>query len=218
MIGATGLIGRAFMQSCVGRDDIDLVAIARNETPLPHGARMHLRLAQTDQWRDVIAEVQPDVLVCALGSTWKKSGKDENTFRSVDHDLVIESARAAHDAGTTHMVTVSAVGADARSKSFYMRTKGEAEAALSKVGFKRLDILQPGLLRGARSNDRRAGERAAIIASPLTDLMLQGKFRRFRSIADTEVADAALELALTKAAGRFTHDNDGIHRAAMRLR
>lgn len=218
LVGATGLIGQAFIRACVGRDDVALTAIARREVPLPDGARMHVRLAETSAWPDVLTDIAPDILVCALGSTWKKSGKDADAFRAIDHDLVVATGRAAHDAGASRMITVSSVGADAASRSFYLRTKGMAEDALGKIGFQRLDILRPGLLRGARSNDPRLGERLAIIASPITDLMLHGKARKFRSVRDAEVAEAALALAMTKAAGRFVHDNDAIHRAAMRLR
>ena len=38
--------------------------------------------------------------------------------------------------------------------------------------------------------------------------------RKYRSIEAGTVAEGALELGLRKAAGRFTHDNDGIRRAA----
>ena len=56
-----------------------------------------------------------------------------------------------------------------RSKAFYLRVKGEVEAALTKLKFRRLDILRPGLLRGRRSDDRRPLERLAMLASPLSD-------------------------------------------------
>ncbi len=104
------------------------------------------------------------------------------------------------------------------SKTLYMRVKGETEDALSKVGFKRLDILHPGLLRGAREGDLRFAERAAIIAAPLVDPLLSGSWERFRSIDAGLVAEAALGLALRRAGGRFTHDNEAMRRAAREWR
>ncbi|MDP4605486.1 MAG: nucleoside-diphosphate sugar epimerase, partial [Erythrobacter sp.] len=162
--------------------------------------------------------VRPRALICALGTTWKKAGRDEAAFRAVDHDLVLATAEAAKRAGVPNMVLVSAAGADARSKNFYMRVKGETEDALSRVGFKRLDILHPGLLRGERTGDLRFAERAAIIAAPLIDPLLSGKWERFRSIDGGLVAEAALGLALRRASGRFTHDNEGMRRAAREWR
>ena len=96
--------------------------------------------------------------------------------------------------------------------------QAETEEAVSRIGFKRLDILHPGLLRGERSGDLRLAERAAIIAAPLIDPLLSGKWEQYRSIEAGLVAEAALGLALRRAGGRFTHDNEAIRRAAREWR
>jgi uncharacterized protein YbjT (DUF2867 family) len=179
---------------------------------------MEMFVAEASKWGDVIDAVRPRALICALGTTWKKAGRDEAAFRAVDHDLVLATAEAAKRAGVPNMVLVSAAGADPRSKSFYMRVKGETQEALTRIGFKRLDILRPGLLRGEREGDLRLAERAAIIAAPLIDPLLSGKWERYRSIDAALVAEAALGLALRRAGGRFTHDNAAIRRAAREWR
>ena len=199
-------------------DEVRIVGIARREVPLPPGARMEMFVAEPAKWGEVLDAVRPRALICALGTTWKKAGRDEAAFRAVDHDLVLATAETAKRAGVPNMVVVSAAGADARSKSLYMRVKGETEEALSRVGFKRLDILHPGLLRGTRTDDLRFAERAAIIAAPLIDPLLSGSWQRFRSIDAGLVAEAALGLALRRAGGRFTHDNEAMRRAAREWR
>lgn len=217
LVGATGLIGRSFIDLAACRGDVRLTAISRREFRLPPGARMEMFVAEPEQWGEVIEAIRPEVLVCALGTTWRKSGRDEAAFRAVDYDLVLESARAAQAHGVQRLIAVSSSGADAKSKNFYLRVKGEAERDLAKVGFKRLDLLQPGLLRGARDGDRRLVERAGILLSPLIDPFLRGNARRYRSMSARTVAEAALALALRRAAGRFKHDNDAILRAARGL-
>lgn len=217
LVGATGLIGRRVIERASTSDAARLVGLARREAPLPTGARMEMFVAQTDKWGEVMQAVRPRALICALGTTWNKAGKDEEAFRAVDHDLVLASAEAAFKAGARNMVLVSAAGADRHSKSRYMRVKGEVEAALSQMGFKRLDILHPGLLRGTRSDDWRLVERLALLAAPLSDALLMGSWRRFASIDARDVAGAALGLALRHAPGRFTHDNDAMRRAAREL-
>lgn len=217
VVGATGLVGRSLIELCVGRADVRLAAIARREMPLPAGATMEMFVADPNKWGEVIEAVRPQVLVSALGTTWRKSGKDEAAFRAVDQQLVLDTARAARAHGVERMITVSSVGADATSKTFYLRVKGEVERDLAKAGFKRLDILRPGLLKGPRGEDRRIGERAAIIASPVADLLLHGTFRQYRSIPGRVVAEGILALALKSTQGRFVHDNDAIRRAARSL-
>lgn len=218
LVGATGLVGRKVIELSSAGDEARIVGIARREATLPPGARMEMFVAETDKWGEVFEAVRPRALICALGTTMKKAGGDEAAFRAVDFDLVLSTAQAAHRAGVPNMVLVSAAGADARSKSFYMRVKGEAEEAVSRVGFKRLDILAPGLLRGERVDDLRLAERAAIVAAPLIDPLLSGKWERFRSIEAAVVAEAALGLALRRAGGRFTHDNEAMRRAAREWR
>jgi uncharacterized protein YbjT (DUF2867 family) len=218
LVGATGLVGRKVIEIASAGDEARIVGIARREAALPPGARMEMFVAEPDKWAEVFEAVRPRALICALGTTWRKAGRDEAAFRAVDQDLVLATAQAARSAGVPNMVLVSAAGADARSKTLYMRVKGETEDALSKVGFKRLDILHPGLLRGAREGDLRFAERAAIIAAPLVDPLLSGSWERFRSIDAGLVAEAALGLALRRAGGRFTHDNEAMRRAAREWR
>jgi uncharacterized protein YbjT (DUF2867 family) len=218
LVGATGLVGRKVIEIASLGDEARILGIARREAPLPPGARMEMFVAEPDKWAEVLEAVRPRALICALGTTLKKAGGDQSAFRAVDFDLVLKTAEAAKAAGVPNMVLVSAAGADARSKSFYMRVKGEAEDAVSRVGFKRLDILHPGLLRGERVDDLRFAERAAIIAAPLIDPLLSGKWERFRSIDAALVAEAALGLALRRAGGRFTHDNEAMRRAAREWR
>ncbi|MEO0589160.1 MAG: NAD(P)H-binding protein [Pseudomonadota bacterium] len=214
LIGATGLIGRTLIEISSAGDVARMVGIARREIDMPQGARMELFVAQADKWGEVLAAVRPRALICALGTTWHKAGKSQEGFRAVDQDLIVETARVAKAAGISNFVLVSSAGADSRSKNFYLQVKGQTEALVTKVGFKRLDILQPGLLRGARAGDRRVKERLAIALSPVIDPLLPTKYAAFRSVEATLVAEAALGLAMRKAPGRFTHDNEAMRRAA----
>lgn len=214
LIGSTGLVGRKIIDSCIGRGDIRLIALARREVSLPNGARMELVVADPANWGAVIDAVRPDALICALGTTWNRAGSDEAAFRAVDQQLVVETAIAAHRAQVRQMVSVSALGADARSKNFYLRVKGEVEKELSSIGFKRLDILRPGLLRGARVDDSRPLETLGQILVPLIQPFMVGKWKPYHSISADVVARAALGLAARKAPGRFSHDYEGIYRAA----
>lgn len=215
LVGASGLIGSALIRLAVGRRDIRLIAIARREIALPRGARMEVLVADPANWGDAIAAANADVLVCALGTTWNKSGKDEEAFRAVDQHLVLACAQAAKDAGIRQVIAISSVGANAAAKNFYLRVKGEVEQALGKMRLTRLDVIRPGLLRGAR-RELRPAERIAMLLSPLIDLFLQGNFTRYRSIRDDVVARAIIGLTKEKAAGRFVFEHDAILRAARR--
>lgn len=218
LVGATGLIGRRLIEITSAGDVARMVGLARRESTLPAGARVEMFVADPSKWKEVLEAVRPRSLICALGTTWKKAGRDEEAFRAVDYDLVIATAEAAHAAGVQNMVLISSAGADIRSKTFYLKTKGQTEKMVSAVGFRRLDILRPGLLKGQREDDLRPMEALARFASPVIDPLLPAKWQMFRSIDVDLVAEAALGLSMRKAAGRFTHDNEAMKRAAREWR
>lgn len=217
LLGATGLVGGEILSACVGREDVRLTAIGRRAAQLPQGARMEQFVADPANWGDVIDAVRPAAVICALGTTWRKAGRDEATFRAVDQQLVLDVARTALARGVERFVTISSVAADAHARSFYLRVKGETDRDLAKLGFKRLDVLRPGFLRGNRGGDRRFKERVAIALSPLVNPVLLGGLKHYRAIDVSLVARGALYCAMRKAPGRFVHDNDAIRRAAQSL-
>ena len=145
------------------------------------------------------------VAVCALGTTRAKAGSDA-AFRAVDHDAVLAFARAAKAAGVTHFILVSSVGANPNASLLYPRTKGEVEAALSAIGFARLDILQPGLLIGPR-DERRPVERFLQWAAPVMDLALP---RDLGSLPAQAVAASIVALMKRSEPGVFRHTNRAI--------
>lgn len=215
LVGATGLIGSRLIAQAVGRSDVRIIAVARREVPLPKGARMEVLVADPANWDDAIAAANAQVMVCALGTTWRNAGKNEAGFRAVDHDLVLACARAAKAAGMAHVILVSSAGADRHARSRYLRVKAETEDAVIKLHLKRLDVLRPGLLVGRRA-EHRPLERFAMLATPLTDRLMLGGARKYRSVKADVLAQAIFGLARERAGGRFIHDHDMLLRAARR--
>jgi uncharacterized protein YbjT (DUF2867 family) len=215
LVGATGVVGTLVMQRAAAMPDLRLAALARRQLETPDGVELHV--SDPAAWREAAERVMPDAVICALGTTWRDAGQDEAAFRAVDHDLVLKVAEGACKGGARRFVLVSSVGASPSAGTFYLKVKGEVEAAVSALGFERLDILRPGLLRAKRGGTRRFGERLAILASPVTDAALHGSLRRYRSIDAREVAAAALQLTRELEPGRFVHEHDAIRRAADRL-
>ena len=104
---------------------------------------------------------------------------------------------------------MTAVGANTNSSVFYSRVKGEVERELSSMHFQRLDVVQPGLLLGNRT-ERRPVETLLKWMAPATDLLMQGPWRRYRSIAAHTVAESLLVLTTRSAPGLYIHQHDDI--------
>jgi len=214
LVWATGLVGMALIAATATHPGVQLAALARREAPLPVGARLEMLVAAPADWPAAIARAQPQVVVIALGTTIGAVGGDRQAFRAVDHDLVVDVARAARAAGTRQVILVSSVGADAAARNFYLSVKGETEAALNAMNFARLDILRPGLLRGKRGGAPRPAERIGQIVSPLIDPLLRGNWAKYRSVQARDVAAAILALAGQQGRGRHVHTSPDIHSLA----
>lgn len=160
--GASGLIGSKLLPRLLADPAFSKV-VSLGRRPV------EVQSPQLEQHRvdfgalDVTGLPAPDVAFCALGTTIGKAGS-QAAFRAVDHDAVIAFARAAHTAGASTFIIVTALGADPQSRVFYNRVKGETENDLRKLGFASLAIAQPSLLLGDRTESRPT-ERATIVAS-----------------------------------------------------
>lgn len=204
LVGATGLVGGRCLPRLL--DDVTWSQV-RVVTRRPTGVR-HERL------EEVVLDLAPerlaassdafagDDLFCCLGTTIKAAGS-QAAFRRVDHALVVEVARLARQGGARRAALVSSVGADASSRSFYLRTKGEAERDVAALGFECLELLRPSFLVGERA-ERRRGEGLAIALSSALAGALVGPTRRYRPIQADTVA-AAMVTALKRGA-------PGVHR------
>jgi uncharacterized protein YbjT (DUF2867 family) len=216
LVGATGLVGSLLADLLLEREEgPEVHALVRRPTGRSH-ERWQESVAPSGRWPELVGALAPDAAVSALGTTMRAAGS-QSAFRAIDFDAVLGLAAAARQAGARRMVTVSSVGADAASRNFYLRTKGEMEAALRALGFERLDILRPGLLRGPRGGERRTGERIGIVLSPIANLFLQGPLDRYAAIDAVTVAAAAQACLSLPAPGTFVHDNRAIRRLAAHL-
>lgn len=163
--GATGLVGRRVVQALADDARVGEVrALVRAGRPTmgadpawPPGVRpCPVDWMQLDAAGDVLAA---DAVVCALGTTIRDAGS-RAAFRRVDHDHVLALARLARGRGARAFGVVSAIGADAGSRFFYNRVKGEMEAGLRAMDWPHLVIARPSLLLGQRRQFRLGEELA----------------------------------------------------------
>lgn len=211
LAGATGLVGGLLADRLLAQG-ATVHALVRRATGRS-AASWHEHVAPREEWPDLARRHAGAVAISALGTTWRAAGS-EAAFRAVDQDLVLAFARAAHEGGAQHFIAVSSVGADPYSRNFYLRVKGEVEEALAAIGFARLDIVRPGLLRGPRGGERRIGERVGIAVSPIANLVLRGSLDRFAAIDAATVAEAMAHLLQEQETGLFVHHNRALRNLA----
>jgi uncharacterized protein YbjT (DUF2867 family) len=188
--GATGLVGRCLLRQLLDTPEYDrVIALGRRTPDLVH-PKLVFVVADFSELEKVTTDLSCDDVFCCLGSTIKRAGSREN-FRAVDHGAVLALAWAARRSGARRFFLVSSLGADATSRLFYNRVKGETEEALQVLGFSTLGIFRPSLLLGPR-REFRLGERVSAGILWLAEPLLLGRLRQYRAIRAEVVARAML--------------------------
>lgn len=169
LLGATGLVGSELLALLLREARISTVtALLRREVHLSDDRKLRTRVVDFDALDRHADTFRADLIFCALGSTMRQAGTQER-FRRVDHDYPLAAAQLGRAHGAHHFLLVSALGADAGSRVFYNRVKGETEDAIRAVGIPSVTIARPSLLTGPRKEFRlgeRVGELIGLLAPP----------------------------------------------------
>lgn len=197
LAGATGLVGRALLHQLLADPMVGEVraltrrALSRSEL-LGRGGHPpgdeRLQVCEIDFERlDRHTELfEVDWVCCAMGTTLRKAGS-RAAFRQVDFDYPFQMAQLARAHGARQLLLVSAMGADADSRVFYNRVKGELKEALSELDYESVCVAQPSLLAGERGEFRLA-ERLGLALGFLMP-------ERFKPVQAAQVAAGLLAVA-----------------------
>jgi len=208
VLGASGLVGGFCLRILVDDPDTSRVlTFGRRELPLLTRAKVTQRVAELGSLTAEDFHGVQDVY-CALGTTIRKAGSQE-AFRRVDLEMPLRAAQEALKAGAEQFIVVSSVGADAESKNFYLRTKGEMERELARLPFEAIHILRPSLLIGKRA-EFRLGEAIAMKIAPALDLLTLGSLRKYHSMRAETVGRAMVAAAKQNKNGTNIYEYQGI--------
>ncbi len=187
LAGATGLVGKPCLRLLLAEPHYEkVVVLARRPTGLRH-AKLEERIIDFERLSEIEPIPEAD-LYCALGTTIRKAGSPA-AFRHIDYDYTLAFASWGLCAGASRCALVSSVGADPDSSNFYLRTKGETERDVAKLGWTAFHILRPSLLVGKRA-EHRTGELLAGAVMRLLQGGFLGPLRRYHPIPAEWVAQA----------------------------
>ena len=216
LLGASGLVG-GFCLEALLEDAVytRIVLLNRRALPIEATPRVTQKAISFDRLSPGDFSGAHDVF-SALGTTIRTAGSEE-AFRKVDVEYPLTAARIAHQAGARQFVLCSSVGADARARNFYLRTKGDLEQEIGKLGFDRFHIIRPSMLLGKRKESR-PGERAMQAVMPLVNTVMVGALRRYRGIPAATVGRAMVAAAGLSRPGTFIYEYDEIVRLGQEKR
>jgi uncharacterized protein YbjT (DUF2867 family) len=193
VFGATGQTGEHLTDLLLVDDRYTTVKLfVRKST-----GKQHSKLVEIVNDLSDVSKIQNEIagndLFCCLGTTIKKAGSQE-AFKKVDYYLPLAIAKAAKTNSVETMITMSSVGANAKSGNFYSKTKGEVEQDIAKVGIASTIFVRPSILLGKRK-EFRLGERIGKAVFSLINPLFIGKLKRYKGIHSETVAKAMIHLA-----------------------
>jgi uncharacterized protein YbjT (DUF2867 family) len=208
LLGASGLIGNHLLQFLLEDERFEnLTAIVRKPLSITH-PKLKQQVVDFNNPAAFKNAIPPaDVIFCCIGTTQKKMKGDKIAYRKIDYDIAVQAAQFAIAAGIKKYLLVSAIGANAKSRNFYLQLKGEVEEAIAAMPFETLGIIQPSLLTGQRA-EKRTGEKIVQVLMPLLNPLLLGSLRKYRSVKAETVAKAMYQISIGTKQGvhRYTYN------------
>lgn len=209
VFGGSGFIGRYVVKRLAEQGARVRVAIRRPDEGLflkPMGAVGQIDIVQANirMPRSVQQAVAgADYVINCVGILHQSGAQKFGAVQARGAEVI---ALCAKEAGVQHMVQVSAIGADAESRSAYARSKAQGEAGV-RAHMPQAAIIRPSVVFGPEDDffNRFASMAALAPALPLVD----GGHTKFQPVYVGDVAEAIVRALTDPAAAGQTYELGG---------
>ena len=152
ILGGTGFVGSSLLNSFAKTDNIVTIITRNREKNKRLLVYPNIKLIQADVYNndDLIQHTKKtDVLINLIGIL-NERGHSGKGFRKAHNDLVRVILNISKENSINRILQMSALNADSKGPSHYLRTKGEAESYLMTYGkrFANITIFKPSVIFG----------------------------------------------------------------------
>ncbi|OQD73565.1 hypothetical protein PENDEC_c014G02445 [Penicillium decumbens] len=156
VFGCTGAVGSQILATLLATDAASSVKTISRRLPNAQSPKLQaLEEKDTSKWGGMIAFLspKPSVVFNAVGTTRAAAGGIQNQWK-IDHDLCIENAKAAKEAGVKTYVFISGAGTRGFLSSYvpYSKMKIGVEDTIKELDFEHAVILRPGMIIGRETS------------------------------------------------------------------
>ncbi len=210
IIGATGLIGGHLLQQLKQDESYNTLRLLVRRPFKNDSSKVEIKLIDFNDHESFKLGIDGSAVVfCTVGTTQKKVKGNKEAYRKIDHDIPVKAARFCKETGCDNFLIVSSVGADAKSKNFYLQLKGEVEDEIKKMNLESVSVFRPSILLGDRKESRPA-ERIGQIAMQTFSFVLINNIRKYKPIHAKEVGAAMIYAAKQQKPGFSIYEYDEI--------
>lgn len=193
VFGATGFIGTHLVEELLKSPDYEQVTVVvRKNINLTH-SKLKILKGDLNSLPSLKDQIKADEVFIALGTT-KKHTPDRVDYYKIDHDYPVLAAMLAKEGGAKSVFLVSAVGANANSNVFYVKTKGETERDVIALNLDQTHIFRPSMIVGHRQEER-AFEKFLIKVWNVIDPIFAGPLDIYRGSDGKDIAKTMVRAA-----------------------
>lgn len=193
LFGASGFVGGHLLNDLLQSNIYEEVTIVvRKPLNIQH-SKLKMVLANYHSLAQNKEYLVGDDVFIALGTTKKKT-PNKKEYYQIDHDYPVLAAELTKANGAKNVSLVSAVGANANSSIFYVKTKGDTERDVITINFEHTQIFRPSMIMGTRAESRPL-EKVFIKIFSVVNLLLIGKLNKYKGITAKNIAKAMIKAA-----------------------
>ena len=204
--GSTGLVGSLLLSKMLGDSRYSrVISLVRKKSDI-NDPKLQEIIVDFDDIQSYAQSIQGDDLFLCMGTTMSKAGS-KDAFYKVDYTYNVALAKIARNNGVENVCLISSMGANAESKIFYSKVKGQIEDAITGLNFNKTIIVRPSLLVGDRK-EYRFGEKIVIFLSKFLNPLLIGNLKKYKSIKADKVSNAMITLSKSDKVGLIILESD----------
>lgn len=196
ILGASGLTGRILLNQLLEDSVYERVKIFTRKTLGLQHPKLVEYVVDLLQLHKYVNDFTADEVFCCIGTTASKT-KDKAVYKKIDFGIPVAAAKLCKTNRIETFMVISALGANAESRVFYNRTKGEMEQCVERQKIMNTYFLRPSLIDGKRK-EWRIGEKIGAVAMKILHPLLIGSFKKYRLINAETIASCMHALAQAK--------------------
>ncbi|KAF3398814.1 hypothetical protein EIK77_007825 [Talaromyces pinophilus] len=199
VFGSTGAVGSQILATLLATDGFSSIKTISRRLPSVQSPKLQaIQEADSSKWGAMISSLspKPSVVFNAVGTTRAEAGGIQNQWK-IDHDLCIENARAAKEAGVKTYVFISSAGTRKffSSQVPYSKMKIGVEDAIKELDFEQAIILRPGMIIGREKSK-----------APMVEKLVENLHKISQGIQDSLGQDQTVIGRAAVAAARIAED------------
>ncbi|WP_411823356.1 NAD(P)H-binding protein [Leptospira sp. 'Mane'] len=200
ILGGSGAVGTETWKTLVSSNRLShLTFLGRKKVEIRESSgsitltQHNIDIFNPSSYSDYLSE--HDTAICTLG-VGEPSKMTKEEFIQIDRDAVLDFARACKAKGVKHFLLLGSVGANSKSSSFYLKTKGEIEDGLRSMQFDVLSLFRPSMIL-TPINRYGKSQAAILFLWPKVGPLFFGGFSNLRGVTVSDLGKSIAEIALT---------------------